>query len=305
MRHLLIAVALSLAFAEIAQAQTQELILPVAVNGYVRPPIHYQTTVRIVNLSGSAVQVTAEAYQNDGTAVRIFELFPIARSGTKTVFNIDGFGSIEAFTAEDVPDLNGWIRLMVDATANIQATAEVSLINAPVGPHPICSHPSTEILTTVQIASVTASKKFAGVAVIRPNRTSGYAIVNPSATDSLTAFLSLFDPAARLVGSATVVIPPQARVSRMLTEFFPGATADLMGSLRVTATAPVAVGAIHVLFPEGKFVSLTVQPVSTSACAQVIAPAMNPLTNECRQFPTPCDVPEGWQPVQSCGNANF
>src|SRR2546425_3878862 len=84
-------------------AQTQELILPFVVNGYVRPPIHYQTTIRIVNLTPNPVQVTLEAYQNDGTAVRILELFPVARTGTKTVLNIDGFGSLEAFTAEDVP----------------------------------------------------------------------------------------------------------------------------------------------------------------------------------------------------------
>ena len=92
-------------------AQTQDLILPVVVNGYVVPPIHYQTTIRIVNLTANPVQVTLEAYRDDGTAVRILELFPVARTGTKTLLNIDGFGSLEAFTAEDVPDLNGWVRL--------------------------------------------------------------------------------------------------------------------------------------------------------------------------------------------------
>lgn len=29
-------------------------------------------------------------------------------------------------------------------------------------------------------------------------------------------------------------------------------------------------------------------------CAQVITPAFNPNTKECREFPTPCDVPKGW-----------
>jgi hypothetical protein len=294
-------VAVLLAFAEIGLAQTQELILPVALNGYVKPPIHYQTTLRIVNLSTTAVQVTSEAYQNDGSAIQIFDLFPIVILGTKKVFSIGPLGSVEAFTAEDVPDLNGWIRLTFDASANILATAEVSLINAPVGPHPICLRPSTEIITTVQVSAVTAAKKFGGVAVIRPNRTSGYAIVNPSTTQPATAYLSLFDPNALLVGSATIVIPPQGRVARLLSEYFPGAASNLMGSLRITASAPVAVGAVHVLHPEGKFVSLATQPLPALACAQVIAPARNPLTNECLQFPTPCDVPEGWQPVQSCG----
>ena len=35
-------------------------------------------------------------------------------------------------------------------------------------------------------------------------------------------------------------------------------------------------------------------------CAQVITPAQNPETGECREFPTPCDVPEGWVIVDSC-----
>jgi hypothetical protein len=30
-------------------------------------------------------------------------------------------------------------------------------------------------------------------------------------------------------------------------------------------------------------------------CAQVITSAFNPRTGEIREYPTPCDVPEGWQ----------
>ncbi len=40
----------------------------------------------------------------------------------------------------------------------------------------------------------------------------------------------------------------------------------------------------------------------TSFCTQVITPAKNPTTDECREFPTPCDVPKDWQQVQSCAN---
>ncbi|MBI4158361.1 MAG: hypothetical protein HY505_01970 [Candidatus Yanofskybacteria bacterium] len=32
-------------------------------------------------------------------------------------------------------------------------------------------------------------------------------------------------------------------------------------------------------------------------CIQVITPARNPQTGEIREFPTPCDVPEGWIPL--------
>ncbi len=46
-----------------------------------------------------------------------------------------------------------------------------------------------------------------------------------------------------------------------------------------------------------------VWPVITSqppVCIQVITPAQNPLTGECREFPTPCDVPPGWHKVDKC-----
>lgn len=35
------------------------------------------------------------------------------------------------------------------------------------------------------------------------------------------------------------------------------------------------------------------------ACAQVITSARNPKTGEIKQFPTPCDVPEGWVVIQN------
>src|SRR5712692_2623639 len=103
MRRLILVAWTLIAASQIASAQSQELILPIVVNGYVKQPIHFQTIFRIVNLSSTITQVTLEAYQNDGTPVRLLELFPIPRPGTKTVLKIDALGSAEVFTAEDVP----------------------------------------------------------------------------------------------------------------------------------------------------------------------------------------------------------
>ena len=283
-----------------AFAQTQDLILPVVLNGYTTPPVHYQTTIRIVNMSASPVEVTLEAYHDDGTPVRILELFPIARPGTKTVFQIASGGSVEAFTAEDVPQLNGWVRLTFSSSATIQASAEVAVINAPVGPHPICIRPSTEILSSVQVPGARAAQKFSGFAVIRPYRKSGYAIVNPSTNQTATVFLSLMDFAGRLVSSGTVQIPPQGRLSRLVQEFLSGAPSDFMGSLRITSSVPVVAGAVNVLFPEGEFTGINLVSPPATACIQVLQPARNPLTNECRVFPAPCDVPDGWAHTPSC-----
>ncbi|HYE22421.1 MAG TPA: hypothetical protein VD998_02405 [Verrucomicrobiae bacterium] len=36
----------------------------------------------------------------------------------------------------------------------------------------------------------------------------------------------------------------------------------------------------------------------TGVCIQVITPARNPFTGEIKEFPTPCDVPEGWERIR-------
>jgi hypothetical protein len=288
-----------LVFSALAQAPAQELIIPVVANGYVKPPLHYQTVVRVLNAAGEAVEITVEGFQNDGTATRLFELFPLPRPGTKSVFKIEPFGSLELSTAGDEPAFHGWIRLTFPASAQIQASAEVALIDAPVGPHPICSRTSKEIINTVEVRGVAAAARSGGFAVIRPNRQSAYAILNPT-EQTAEVFLSLLNFSGTLAGSATLKIPAHARVSKFLGEMLTAAASDFMGSLRVSSVTPVGAAAINVIFPDGKLAAVTVNPEPAKACVTVIQPARNPLTGECRLFPTPCDVPAGWVKVSSC-----
>jgi hypothetical protein len=283
-----------------AATDTAELVLPVVVNGYVEPPKHFQTMIRIVNLSATAVDVTFEAFRNDGTAVRILELFPIARTGTTTIFRLDPSGAVEAFTYGDVPSFNGWARLTFDSAASIAASAEVALIDAPPRAHPICQRPSSEIVWTFQAQGVRSARKLGGFAASVLNRRSAYALVNPSPTVAATLFLSLLDLSGKLVASSTVELAPQARTSRFLSELFTAPPADFIGSLRITGSVPLAAGAANSLMPEGRFAALPLEALSSGACTQVVTPARNPLTGECRSFPTPCDVPEGWEKVASC-----
>lgn len=39
------------------------------------------------------------------------------------------------------------------------------------------------------------------------------------------------------------------------------------------------------------FASITSAYAADGICTQVIQPAINDSTNECKEFPTPCDVP--------------
>lgn len=43
----------------------------------------------------------------------------------------------------------------------------------------------------------------------------------------------------------------------------------------------------------------TTTPETDAVCIQVITPARNPDTGDIREFPTPCDVPEGWEVIQN------
>ena len=216
------------------------------------------------------------------------------------MFRIEPLGSVEAFTYGDVPAFNGWARLTFDASVTIQASAEVALINAPVGPHPICRRPSTEIATAVSFPAVRAAAKLGGVAAILSTREGAYAIVNPSPAESATVYLSLLDPTGKLVAANTIEIAPQARACKFLSGLVPGAPPDFMGSLRITGSIPVGAGAVNVVFPDGLFVDVGIGTPPGAVCIQVVTPARNPLTGECRDFPTPCDVPDGWEKVASC-----
>jgi hypothetical protein len=40
-------------------------------------------------------------------------------------------------------------------------------------------------------------------------------------------------------------------------------------------------------------------PTQETICAQVITPAINPDTKEIKEFPTPCDVPKGWDVIEN------
>lgn len=283
-----------------AQAQPREWVLPVAVNGIVRAPLHFQTIIRVVNLSNSASTFTLEGFDNDGKPAKLFNLFPISIGGTKSTFEIEAYGMVEVSTAGDDPSFNGWIRMVHDSGVSLVASAELALINAPVGPHPICHRPSTEIATSVVMESKLAASKFGTVAVNLSNRKTAYALVNPSTDRTTVLYLSLLDSAGKLVASSTVTLGPQTRASRFLHEFLPMAPADFKGVLRVTADGPAVVGGLAVLLPEGKFVGLVVETAPPIPCLAVLQPARNPLTGECRVFPTPCSVPEGWVFVSRC-----
>jgi hypothetical protein len=138
------------------------------------------------------------------------------------------------------------------------------------------------------------------VAAVRPYRRTGYAVVNPSTTLTAAVEVSVLDGSGRLAATATLRIPPRRQVAGLVSDL-PAAPADLMGSLRLLSDIPVAAAGAAVLLPGGTLTGLPLAALpEPGACPAVIAPARNPLTGACREFPTPCEVPAGWEAVPAC-----
>lgn len=59
--------------------------------------------------------------------------------------------------------------------------------------------------------------------------------------------------------------------------------------------------AVAIVFAVGRpYVATDKVTNATLVCTQVMTYALNPETNECKEFSTPCDVPKNWKVVETC-----
>lgn len=61
---------------------------------------------------------------------------------------------------------------------------------------------------------------------------------------------------------------------------------------------------IFSLILAGLLANFCISFAADEMCAQVIQSAKNPITWECKDYPTPCDVPSDWEKVDSCKNSS-
>lgn len=75
--------------------------------------------------------------------------------------------------------------------------------------------------------------------------------------------------------------------------------------------APTTPANVHINCPLCSQAGTPIQPTdvptptatqSSSLCVQVISYAIDPSTNDCKTFNTPCDIPTDWNKVESCTN---
>ncbi|HSR53327.1 MAG TPA: hypothetical protein VLV83_21080 [Acidobacteriota bacterium] len=169
-----------------------------------------------------------------------------------------------------LPTVAGWARL--------RAQPQVALSNEVLfatGGQPGCDNlattlPSQSVQTTVQIAPVRPAQEWSADVVIRPQRESAFALVNPDLSESALVTVTAFDAQGEVFDSNEIELPPGQRISQLLFELLnrgkvfiqpPQRPADYRGSIRISADRPIAVAGLNVLLPEGKWSNIIVKAV--------------------------------------------
>jgi hypothetical protein len=258
------------AFTVIDVSTSNEVILPIVVNGVIRDNAHYQTIFTVLNASSQDVHATLQMYNNSGAPTGAF-CSPVAAPPSSIATTLNPGAELFRFTSADLPFLNGWARLRWDGPAAVLAGTEVTLIAAP--PEPcmlVCNRPSNEKLSSAQIPAVSPAREFRFPLTLNRNRQTALAIVNPSSVDTMIAIITVLDASGLNANLGVpnrfeVKIGPQQRTSKLVWEMllesaptfapvpFPE---SFQGSVIVTSTTSFAVGALNIMFPEGKFVSV-------------------------------------------------
>lgn len=256
-----------------AQGQsTNEMVLPIVVNGPVAERMHYQTIFTILNASRQDIGATLQIYSNAGTPAGVF-CSPLAPPPSSVTTTLRPNAQYFQFTSADLPFLNGWARLRWEGPSSILASVEITQVAAaPLRCLLVCNRPSTEKLASAQISAVKPEKEFRLPLTINRNRQTALALVNPSATETVSVKISLLNASGEnadlgVPNSFEITLRPLERIADFLWQMvLTHSPADLVvgvpemfqGSVILTADIPFAVGALNIMFPEGKFVSVPI-----------------------------------------------
>jgi hypothetical protein len=256
-------------FTVIPSTATSELIFPIVVNGAVGEKAHYQTIFTVLNGNAQDVHATLEIYSNSGAPAGVF-CSPLAPPPAIVTATLNPGAELLRFTSADLPFLNGWARFRSDDGEGILAGAELTLVAAaPDRCLLVCNRPSNEKLSSAQIPAVRPSREFRFPLTLNRNRQTALAVVNPT-SEAVTVGVTVLDGSGSNASFGVpnrfdVKIGPQQRISKFVWEMVLESAPTLVpvpfpdgfqGSVIVASMTPIAVGALNIMFPEGKFVSV-------------------------------------------------
>src|SRR5213594_1188711 len=245
-----------------------EAILPIVINGAIAEKLHFQTIFTVLNGSAGNVKGTLQVYSNAGAASGVF-CSPLAPPPSNATFALSPNGQYLQFTSADLAFLNGWARLRWEGPAPVLVSEELTLLAAaPARCQLVCDRPSTEKLSSAQIAAVKPARQFKMPMTINPNRQTAVVLINPSSADPVTVKISILDSAGQsaqlaVSNSFEITLRPLERISKyfwqMASEQSPLGIAPnppdfFQGSLVFSSDLPFVVSGLHIMYPEGKFV---------------------------------------------------
>ena len=245
-----------------------EVILPIVVNGAIAEKLHFQTIFTVLNGSAGDVKGTLQVYSNAGAASGAF-CSPLAPPPSNATFAISPNGQYLQFTSADLAFLNGWARLRWEGPAPVLVSEELTLVGAaPARCQLVCDRPSTEKLSSAQIAAVKPAREFKMPMTINSNRQTAVVLINASSADPVTVKVSILDSTGQsaqlaVPNSFEITLRPLERVSKyfwqMASEQSPLGIAPnppdfFQGSLVFSSDLPFVVSGLHIMYPEGKFV---------------------------------------------------
>jgi len=245
-----------------------EVILPIVVNGAVAEKLHYQTIFTVLNGSAGNVKGTLQVYSNAGAPSGVF-CSPLAPAPSNAALALNPNGQYFQFTSADLGFLNGWARLRWEGPTPILVSEELTLVAAaPARCQLVCNRPSTEKLSSAQIAAVKPAREFKMPLTINPNRQTAIALINPSSAEPVTVKVSILDSTGQsaqlsVPNSFEIRIPPLERVSKYVWQMaseqspllvVPTPPDSFQGSLVFSSDLPFVASGVHMMYPEGKFV---------------------------------------------------
>ena len=245
-----------------------EAILPIVVNGAIAEKLHFQTIFTVLNGSAGNVKGTLQVYSNAGAPSGAF-CSPLAPPPSNAMFVLSPNSQYLQFTSADLAFLNGWARLRWEGPAPVLVSEELTLVAAaPARCQLVCDRPSTEKLSSAQIAAIKPAREFKMPMTINPNRKPAVALINASSADTVTVKVSILDSTGQsaqlaVPNSFEITLRPLERVSKyvwqMASEQSPLGIAPnppdfFQGSLVFSSDLPFVVSGLHIMYPEGKFV---------------------------------------------------
>src|SRR5438093_2483349 len=241
-----------------------EAILPIVVNGAIAEKLHFQTIFTVLNGSAGDVKGTLQVYSNAGAASGVF-CSPLAPPPSNATFALSPNGQYLQFTSADLAFLNGWGRLRWDGAGPVLVSEELTLVAAAAARSQlVCDRPSTEKLSSAQIAAIKPAREFKMPMTINPNRKPSGALINASSADTVTVKVSILDSTGQsaqlaVPNSFEITLRPLERVSKYVWQMAseqsplgiaPNPPAFFQGSMVFSSDLPFVVTRLHIMYPE-------------------------------------------------------